>query len=831
MNSISYDINRSGINRKQPKSRFLFNNNIKTTEDVDIMEEILSKQFSEDSDWQIIRDGLYQNSLNRLPITQYHLYLIVKQKRVPVPHQIIKTILNANPDLKMDQLYHLNVIIAFENQFSSPETLSQLLHSSSNPIALTYSILQHLIRGCSSIDVENNHFIHTFNSLPEDNLRTLIHETLVEALYRHDDQGNILLHQACKACTSPRIVRLLIEGMMNDIGWWCVVGTNKYERSSFHLALSCSSVHDANAVLYELLRVIPTLNLPDKQCIIRNDILHVSIRVGNMYLAFKILESYPELIHLWSSQGTLPLHDIFHCGNPVGMERFLDMFSGYIQSQIKVAASTWIHFIPTQIACMNPRSNEHIILRLLRFHLYECSFTDTVKTYGLLHLVATTSNVDVARYFVSLVPDALVYTHFQHFGFGGKIGPIPLFFACVSGSSEMIEFLFQESKKYPMFPYKHLGLIDSISGLDLHPIVAACSNMNITNDTMEMLLLESNIPLEWLSEWRILHCAAFEGNMEVAVAIISVYPDLLYVRDEDGNSPLYDACSGGDPNMIEYLFVEQARRCCADGCITIPANLFGMFDRNRVGLTAWDMVCEMVESILVEYDDSINQFHGLLRATMLVITFHAARNFYGYLDSKLPLTIPLTQLNGTLDPTNQQTIFPVYQSAIQMISSVKLLECVVMQNILNSDVLKLDNHGRTPLHFAVWFQQEEEDWSGIIHHLLFDEEHGSERCACIKDKDSRYALHTAADNGLSWNNGLSYIVDANETILDCKDPVTGLYPFMLAAAGDRSNLDSIFELLHRTPDTLCCLNQSISRDDMQYYNNISSFFKRCILIE
>jgi len=66
----------------------------------------------------------------------------------------------------------------------------------------------------------------------------------------------------------------------------------------------------------------------------------------------------------------------------------------------------------------------------------------------------------------------------------------------------------------------------------------------------------------------------------------------------------------------------------------------------------------------------------------------------------------------------------------------------------------------------------------------------------------RFPLHIAAEKGLDWTNGMKEIFEANPTLLEEQDTVTGLYPFMLAASsygGGGNDTDSVFELLKGNP--------------------------------
>jgi hypothetical protein len=75
-----------------------------------------------------------------------------------------------------------------------------------------------------------------------------------------------------------------------------------------------------------------------------------------------------------------------------------------------------------------------------------------------------------------------------------------------------------------------------------------------------------------------------------------------------------------------------------------------------------------------------------------------------------------------------------------------------------------------------------------------------DNCMFIKDDHGRLPIHIVSEHGLTWNDGMKYIVGANLAATRCVDEVTGLYPFALAAAGNGKDLGSIFELLRSFPD-------------------------------
>ena len=71
-----------------------------------------------------------------------------------------------------------------------------------------------------------------------------------------------------------------------------------------------------------------------------------------------------------------------------------------------------------------------------------------------------------------------------------------------------------------------------------------------------------------------------------------------------------------------------------------------------------------------------------------------------------------------------------------------------------------------------------------------------------RDRRGRFCLHLALKHQMTWNTGVKVIFQANSKAIEQKDIIQKLYPFMLAAVGEKADLDTIYELLRAAP-TLC----------------------------
>ena len=88
-----------------------------------------------------------------------------------------------------------------------------------------------------------------------------------------------------------------------------------------------------------------------------------------------------------------------------------------------------------------------------------------------------------------------------------------------------------------------------------------------------------------------------------------------------------------------------------------------------------------------------------------------------------------------------------------------------------------------------------------IEMVLTQDENAPSKC----DKDGRLPLHVALENySLTWPNIISKLISHSQRDITTCDPVTGLYPYQLAASSkvQGDNLSCIYELLRRAPDQI-----------------------------
>jgi len=58
----------------------------------------------------------------------------------------------------------------------------------------------------------------------------------------------------------------------------------------------------------------------------------------------------------------------------------------------------------------------------------------------------------------------------------------------------------------------------------------------------------------------------------------------------------------------------------------------------------------------------------------------------------------------------------------------------------------------------------------------------------VRDEHNRYPLHVATSLGYAWECGVETLLQCDCDALECRDEVTGLFPFALAAAASCDDL-------------------------------------------
>mmetsp|Transcript_6871 Transcript_6871/g.8678 ORF Transcript_6871/g.8678 Transcript_6871/m.8678 type:complete len:378 (+) Transcript_6871:444-1577(+) len=183
---------------------------------------------------------------------------------------------------------------------------------------------------------------------------------------------------------------------------------------------------------------------------------------------------------------------------------------------------------------------------------------------------------------------------------------------------------------------------------------------------------------------------------------------------------------------------------------------------------------------------------------------------------------------GNNDQTSHFTILSQLHYPVHLAASVPNFPPFVLKTAQMltkaGSLLETNEDGRIPLHCAasvsvkpiglnfcptlnVPFIPIEHQWhskhepKSMIQYLLQQED----TSASVMNRDGRLALHLAIHSGQDYETGIKPILEAYTQALTVPDPVTMLYPFMLAALKECACIDVIFHLLLVDP-SLCRKN-------------------------
>ena len=100
-------------------------------------------------------------------------------------------------------------------------------------------------------------------------------------------------------------------------------------------------------------------------------------------------------------------------------------------------------------------------------------------------------------------------------------------------------------------------------------------------------------------------------------------------------------------------------------------------------------------------------------------------------------------------------------------------------------------------------EEESSDTQSSVIEILLQANQGH-ACASagLPDASGRLPLHLALESNKKWNQGVSQLVQVHPDGLVHLDQTTRLYPFMLAAQGERSDLNTVYEMLRFNPSVL-----------------------------
>ena len=287
-----------------------------------------------------------------------------------------------------------------------------------------------------------------------------------------------------------------------------------------------------------------------------------------------------------------------------------------------------------------------------------------------------------------------------------------------------------------------------------------------------------------------------------------------HMRDVDGDTPLHAACRCGAP--IEVLEV------------LLRANPSAVHERDYEGLTP--LLRLWVRYFVILGNDAIDAVQGREDLTgelgeawdKTELLLRAA--VHGSLEASTALRGEAASWTASGE---RNTVFRAVHAAAAVDCPRQIVK--IATKVYPSQLEELDEQGRIPLTIAAVtpaFKVRDLSDEG---YLLEDRVHGdvsqydgvndaeqvgpnslypsvieilvtaAPETARFLDADGRLPLQLAIASGKKWTTGVKSLLEAYPDAIMLRDPVTNLYPFMLAGTVKKGGCTTIFELLRSNP--------------------------------
>jgi ankyrin repeat protein len=171
--------------------------------------------------------------------------------------------------------------------------------------------------------------------------------------------------------------------------------------------------------------------------------------------------------------------------------------------------------------------------------------------------------------------------------------------------------------------------------------------------------------------------------------------------------------------------------------------------------------------------------------------------------------------------THQTQEYEISLEPVHLAASVPNFPTFILQMMVLHDqsaLLRTDEHGRIPLHYALVASAgnqeqdsgEDSDDSDLVYWSTNDESRSlvqfildnAPSSADIHDGDGRLPIHLAIANNRDLSSVVLPIIAAYPGSISAVDPCTNLKPFLLAASHDNASLDLIFRLAALEPNLI-----------------------------
>lgn len=326
-----------------------------------------------------------------------------------------------------------------------------------------------------------------------------------------------------------------------------------------------------------------------------------------------------------------------------------------------------------------------------------------------------------------------------------------------------------------------------------------------------MMFLIEHYPLgaykENLSGSIPLHLSCFYGHLKISQLFVERDPSLLHFRNKSAALPLHSSVVGRKSyDLTRYLIDAYPETLAIHDCYSLPLH-------SAIQSRNFEFVQLIFEKTL-EYNvfdlDNIGCLFSSQRGTTSTESTYITITSCDIAWNQIKREFGTEQAISLLELAHSKGA-PILQVAI---GKVSLFDLHLFIEKFNIDLTCRDDKGRTPLDVLLTCYDNGAEWNDEYIAGTFALTLGNTTCiaanaarvdrpspAMILNGKKRLPLHEAVARHLP-HNMLIDIVSANYDALGRIDPMTNLFPFMMAGEGQFGSLHSVYEMLRQMPDIM-----------------------------
>ena len=363
--------------------------------------------------------------------------------------------------------------------------------------------------------------------------------------------------------------------------------------------------------------------------------------------------------------------------------------------------------------------------------------------------------------------------------------------------------------------------------------------------------------------------ASYSASEQVQLALLQRLPQAVAVVDQDGDSPLHKAVEQG---ASLHLLQQMCR--ASPSTISLPnrnhATPFSLLGRTYVDATC----LQKLEKPIMDDDNDDNEAatadeeddeEGEMDWKAAKLFLREARPSFCTAVPRWSMPHPIAQRpSGTNhknsdndddndnDEEDEESLYWLHAAAATPARPIELLE--TMLRFYPEQAVAYDTNGMTPLLYACVVStppppppviptttrtdpppqdndddnDKNDDKKKNAIGVLVVGKGGRVAASMPCRRNGRLPLMYALESSRRWSHdGVEALVRANPKATDCRDVVTGLYPFQLAAAALQPDLETIYQLVRGNPQhlqqqqqvqLLTCSSSSSSHNDKKNKN-------------